>query len=98
MCKVQSTQGILNGTCIKFRNQPLLLVNFNAGISCIIEPTKKPSPDFFEAPVGGGGIGQQFRLWVGLNQYSSAGMATWAIVAMVWSMDTISARARERLV
>ena len=48
--------------------------------------------------VGGGGIGQQFRLWVGLNQYSSAGMATWAIVAMVWSMDTISARARERLV
>ena len=48
--------------------------------------------------VGGGGIGQQFRLWVGLNQYSAAGMATWAIVAMVWSMDTISARARERLV
>jgi phosphonate transport system permease protein len=48
--------------------------------------------------VGGGGIGQQFRLWVGLNQYSSAGMATWAIVFMVWSMDTISARARERLV
>ena len=35
----------------------MLLVNFNAGISCIIEPTKKPSPDFFEAPVGGGGIG-----------------------------------------
>ena len=33
--------------------------------------------------VGGGGIGQQFRLWVGLNQYSAAGMATWAIVAMV---------------
>jgi phosphonate transport system permease protein len=48
--------------------------------------------------VGGGGIGQQFRLWVGLNQYSAAGMATWAIVVMVWSMDTISARARERLV
>ena len=48
--------------------------------------------------VGGGGIGQQFRLWVGLNQYSAAGMATWAIVAMVWSMDTLSARARERLV
>jgi phosphonate transport system permease protein len=48
--------------------------------------------------VGGGGIGQQFRLWVGLNQYSAAGMATWAIVAMVWSMDTISARARERLI
>jgi phosphonate transport system permease protein len=48
--------------------------------------------------VGGGGIGQQFRLWVGLNQYSAAGMATWAIVAMVWSMDYFSARTRERLV
>jgi phosphonate transport system permease protein len=48
--------------------------------------------------VGGGGIGQQFRLWVQLNQYSAAGMATWAIVAMVWSMDYFSARARERLV
>ncbi len=48
--------------------------------------------------VGGGDIGQQFRLWVGLNQYGAAGMTTWAIVAMVWSMDAISARARERLV
>ncbi|HSM58062.1 MAG TPA: phosphonate ABC transporter, permease protein PhnE [Candidatus Sulfomarinibacteraceae bacterium] len=48
--------------------------------------------------VGGGGIGQQFRIWVGLNQYSAAGMATWAIVAMVWSMDYLSARAREEMV
>jgi phosphonate transport system permease protein len=48
--------------------------------------------------VGGGGIGQQFRVWVGLNQYGAAGMATWAIVAMVWSMDYLSARAREQLV
>lgn len=48
--------------------------------------------------VGGGGIGQQFRLWVGLNQYSAAGTAIWAIVIMVWSMDYISAKARERLV
>jgi ABC-type phosphate/phosphonate transport system ATPase subunit len=48
--------------------------------------------------VGGGGIGQQFRLWVQLNQYSAAGMATWAIVAMVWNMDYFSARTRERLV
>lgn len=47
--------------------------------------------------VGGGGIGQQFRLWVGLNQYAAAGTATWAIVIMVWSMDYLSARARERL-
>jgi phosphonate transport system permease protein len=48
--------------------------------------------------VGGGGIGQQFRLWVGLNQYDKAGTAVWAIVIMVWTMDYISARARERLV
>lgn len=48
--------------------------------------------------VGGGGIGQQFRLWVGLNQYSAAGTATLAIVLMVWSMDYVSARARARLV
>ncbi|MCO5195183.1 MAG: phosphonate ABC transporter, permease protein PhnE [Anaerolineae bacterium] len=48
--------------------------------------------------VGGGGIGQQFRLWVGLNQYAAAGTAIWAIVIMVWSMDYISAKARERLV
>jgi phosphonate transport system permease protein len=47
--------------------------------------------------VGGGGIGQQFRLWVGLNQYAAAGTATWAIVIMVWSMDYLSARAREQL-
>jgi phosphonate transport system permease protein len=48
--------------------------------------------------VGGGGIGQQFRLWVSMNQYAAAGMATWAIVAMVWSMDYLSARAREEMV
>ncbi len=47
---------------------------------------------------GGGGLGQQFRLWVGLNQYAEAGMAVWAIVVMVWSMDLISAKAREKLV
>ena len=48
--------------------------------------------------VGGGGIGRQFQLWVSTNQYSAAGMATWAIVAMVWSMDYLSARAREEMV
>ena len=48
--------------------------------------------------VGGGGIGQQFRIWVGLNQYAAAGTAIWAIVFMVWSMDYLSAKARERLV
>jgi phosphonate transport system permease protein len=47
--------------------------------------------------VGGGGIGQFFRLAVGMNQYAAAGMAVWAIVIMVWSMDYLSARARERL-
>ena len=48
--------------------------------------------------VGGGGIGQQFRVWVGLNRYAAAGTATWAIVAMVWGMDYVSARVRARLV
>lgn len=48
--------------------------------------------------VGGGGIGQQFRIWVSLNQYAAAGTAIWAIVIMVWSMDYLSAKARERLV
>ena len=48
--------------------------------------------------VGGGGIGQFFRVNVQLNQYDAAGMAVWAIVLMVWSMDWLSAKARERLV
>jgi len=47
--------------------------------------------------VGGGGIGQFFRINVQLNQYDAAGMAVWAIVVMVWSMDYLSAKARERL-
>jgi ABC-type phosphate/phosphonate transport system permease subunit len=47
--------------------------------------------------VGGGGIGQFFRLKVQLNQYGEAGMAVWAIVIMVWSMDYLSAKAREKL-
>jgi len=47
--------------------------------------------------VGGGGIGQQFRVWVQLDQYSAAGVAMWAIVFMVWTMDYLSAKARERL-
>ncbi len=48
--------------------------------------------------VGGGGIGQQFRIWVSLNQYGAAGTAIMAIVIMVWTMDYLSAKARERLV
>jgi phosphonate transport system permease protein len=47
--------------------------------------------------VGGGGIGQQFRIWVQLGQYGEAGVALWAIVVMVWVMDYVSARSRERL-
>ena len=47
--------------------------------------------------VGGGGIGQYFRINVQLNQYAEAGMAVWAIVLMVWSMDYLSAKAREAL-
>jgi phosphonate transport system permease protein len=46
---------------------------------------------------GGGGIGQQMRIWVGLDDYGAVGVTVWAIVAMVWSMDYISAKARERL-
>jgi phosphonate transport system permease protein len=48
--------------------------------------------------VGGGGIGQQWRVWVQLNQYAAAAVATWAIVAMVWLMDYASSRTRSRLV
>ncbi len=47
--------------------------------------------------VGAGGIGHQLRLWVDLDEYAKAGTAIWAIVAMVWGMDYVSARARERL-
>ncbi len=47
--------------------------------------------------VGGGGIGQFFRVQVQLNQYGAAGAAVWAIVLMVWIMDYASAKARERL-
>lgn len=47
--------------------------------------------------VGGGGLGQQFFAYIGLNQYSSAATIVWAIVVMVWSMDYISAKVREKL-
>lgn len=48
--------------------------------------------------VGGGGLGQQFLAWVGLDEYGKAATALWAIVAMVWSMDYVSARVRERFI
>jgi phosphonate transport system permease protein len=47
--------------------------------------------------VGGGGIGEYFRVMVQLNQYAAAGTAVWAIVLMVWTMDYLSARTREKL-
>lgn len=43
--------------------------------------------------VGDGGIGQQFRIWIGLNQYPAAATSAWAIVIMVWSMDYLSVQA-----
>lgn len=48
--------------------------------------------------VGGGGLGQQFLAWVGLDEYGKAATALWAIVAMVWGMDYVSARVRERFI
>ena len=48
--------------------------------------------------VGGGGLGQQFLAWVGLDEYGKAATALWAIVAMVWGMDYVSARVRERVI
>jgi phosphonate transport system permease protein len=47
--------------------------------------------------VGGGGLGQKLFEYVAYNQYSSAATVVWAIVIMVWSMDYVSARVREKL-
>ncbi|MBN1956465.1 MAG: phosphonate ABC transporter, permease protein PhnE, partial [Anaerolineae bacterium] len=47
--------------------------------------------------VGGGGMGTKLLEYVGLGRYSSAATILWATVAMVWSMDYISAKAREKL-
>ena len=47
--------------------------------------------------VGGGGMGTKLLEYVGLGQYDSAATILWATVAMVWGMDYISAKVRERL-
>jgi phosphonate transport system permease protein len=47
--------------------------------------------------VGGGGLGQQLRIWIQLGEYAKAAMALWAIVVMVWTMDYFSARTRESM-
>jgi phosphonate transport system permease protein len=47
--------------------------------------------------VGGGGMGTKLLEYVGLGQYDSAATILWTTVAMVWGMDYISAKVRERL-
>ncbi len=48
--------------------------------------------------VGAGGIGQPMRTLIELGQFHEAAVMLWAIVAMVWAMDYISAKVREKLV
>lgn len=47
--------------------------------------------------VGGGGIGHQLKLWIDQTDYHKAGTAVWAIVAVVSTMDYLSARLRESI-
>ena len=47
--------------------------------------------------VGGGGIGYYLSQRINEFQYNMAGTAIWAIVAVVWSMDFLSAEVRKRL-
>jgi phosphonate transport system permease protein len=48
--------------------------------------------------VGGGGIGFILIQWVNLLRYKQAGVAVWAIVIVVWTMDFISSVVREKVV
>lgn len=47
--------------------------------------------------VGGGGIGYYLSQRINSFEYSKAGTAIWAIVAVVWVMDFLSAEVRKRL-
>jgi len=47
--------------------------------------------------VGGGGIGYYLSQRINLLQYRQAGTAIWAIVAVVWAMDFLSAEIRKKL-
>jgi phosphonate transport system permease protein len=47
--------------------------------------------------VGGGGIGYYLSQQINGFSYSRAGTAIWAIVAVVWAMDFLSAEVRKRL-
>jgi len=48
--------------------------------------------------VGGGGIGFILIQWVNLLRYKQAGVAVWAIVIVVWTMDYVSSVVREKVV
>jgi phosphonate transport system permease protein len=47
--------------------------------------------------VGGGGIGYYLSQRINVLQYSQAGTAIWAIVAVVWAMDFLSAEIRKKV-
>jgi phosphonate transport system permease protein len=47
--------------------------------------------------VGGGGIGYYLSQRINMLNYHQAGTAIWAIVAVVWAMDFLSAEVRKRL-
>jgi phosphonate transport system permease protein len=47
--------------------------------------------------VGGGGIGLYLGQQINLLNYHQAGTAIWAIVAVVWAMDFLSAEVRKKL-
>ncbi len=47
--------------------------------------------------VGGGGIGFYLSQRINLLQYRQAGTAIWAIVAVVWAMDFLSAEIRKKV-
>jgi phosphonate transport system permease protein len=46
--------------------------------------------------VGGGGIGYYLSQRINVLEYQKAGTAIWAIVAVVWAMDFLSAEVRKR--
>jgi phosphonate transport system permease protein len=47
--------------------------------------------------VGGGGIGYYLSERINSLRYNQAGTAVWAIVAVVWVMDFLSAEVRKKL-
>jgi phosphonate transport system permease protein len=47
--------------------------------------------------VGGGGIGYYLNQSINSFKYNQAGTAIWAIVAVVWAMDFLSAEVRKKL-